>query len=321
LCEKIAASDSLRAKMDTVKCTLKTHDDAILTLRLEIVTQILDFDQMFYSLKNPKAQVRAFVEDSLRGRCAFLDVDEIFKAKQEIADHVRRNIQEDLQPYGILVVAVLTTDISVNSQLKVAMTAKEVAKRCLQIAIDEAETQKVKVVKEAEAHAEANHWAGIGTAKGRKNIIDGVRDSIQEFSDANPEISPQECYDTVLLLQYLQTLAGMNSEIDEHGNKKPAKEKAAKKGGEWEERFDTNTGKAYYWNHRTRVSQWARPQELDMGVNRKLQKKGNSMLHNEKLYLPIGGGSVEHLMADLKAQQQYAAIKMENNSNISVVQV
>ena len=41
---------------------------------------------------------------------------------------------------------------------------------------------KVKVVKEAEAHAEANHWAGIGTAKGRKNIIDGVRDSIQEFS-------------------------------------------------------------------------------------------------------------------------------------------
>ena len=113
----------------------------------------------------------------------------------------------------------------------------------------------------------------------------------------------------------------MNSEIDEHGNKKPAKEKAAKKGGEWEERFDTNTGKAYYWNHRTRASQWARPQELDMGVNRKLQKKGNSMLHNEKLYLPIGGGSVEHLMADLKAQQQYAAIKMENNSNISVVQV
>ena len=45
--------------------------------------------QMFYSLRNPKAQVRAFVEDSLRGRCAFLDVDEIFKAKQEIADHVR----------------------------------------------------------------------------------------------------------------------------------------------------------------------------------------------------------------------------------------
>ena len=32
--------------MDTVKCTLKTHDDAILTLRLEIVTQILDFDQV-----------------------------------------------------------------------------------------------------------------------------------------------------------------------------------------------------------------------------------------------------------------------------------
>lgn len=195
--------------MQTVKCSCKTSDDAIVTMKLEIATQILNFEQMYYSLSSPTAQIRAYVEDSLRARVAHLDVDEIFIAKQEVADLVRRNLQEDLQPYGIKVIAVLTTDIKLNKQVKAAMTRKEVAKREVAIALDEAEKDKVALVKKAEAQCEASEWNGIGTAKGRKNIIDGLRDSIAGFHDANPDISPQECYDTVLLLQYLQTLASM----------------------------------------------------------------------------------------------------------------
>lgn len=302
--------------MREYKCKLKTRDDALVTLKVQVVTKITDFDQMYYSLQDPVQQMQAFVEDSLRGRCATLDVDELFKAKQEIADYVRRNIQEDLQPYGIIVIDLLLTDIKLNRELRSAMTKKEVAKRFLSIAQDEAETSKLKVVKHSEADSEANHWQGIGTAKGRKNIIDGVRDSIREFSDANPEITPQECYDTVLLLQYLQTLGTMADGEDEKNDHESSKFRSINdtdSPDDWEKRFDTKTGRAYYWNHRTRKSQWERPISLKL-----LKKSANGMLHNEKMYLPMGGGSVEHLMADLMAQQQMAAMRMESNSNISV---
>lgn len=262
--------------MQTVKCTCKTSDDAIVTMKLEIATQILNFEQMYYSLASPIAQVRAYVEDSLRGRVAHLDVDELFKAKQEVADLVRRNLQEDLQPYGIKVIAVLTTDIKVNKQVKAAMTKKELAKREVDIALDEAERDKVALVKKAEAQCEANEWHGLGTAKARKNILDGVRESIQGFHDVNPDISQQECYDTVLLLQYLQTLANMRDSTAPPSRQKGNKKLAALQGP---------------------------------------PHPSNS----SSLVLPIGGGCVETLLADLMAQQSIAAKRYESSSEIAVV--
>lgn len=206
VCEKVVSKGELRDTKKQIRCEVRSLDDAIAYVTVELVTRILDYQEMYYTLQDPPAQMRAFVEDSLRSQCAAVSINAIFLDKQVIADEVRRDIQEDLQPYGIKVVALLLTQIDVSRELHKAMTKKEVAKRNVCAARDEAEAEKIRVVKNAEGQADAEALHGSGIARQRQELLDGVRLSINDFHRANPDVSPQECYDTVLLLQYLEAL-------------------------------------------------------------------------------------------------------------------
>lgn len=209
-CEKVVADCDLRAKLMKIVSEVKTKDDALVNITTHLVTRVVDFQTMFYTLKRPGKQKKAYVEDALRSKCATLTVDEIFLAKTEMADAMRRNLQEDLQPYGIKVVSLLLTDVVVSKKLHKAMAKKEVAKRDVFTTAMLADAKKIKIVKQAEAEADAEALAGSGTARERKALLDGVRGSIASFHMENPSVSPQECYDTVLLIQYLQALGKMN---------------------------------------------------------------------------------------------------------------
>eukprot|EP00656_Telonema_subtile_P004874 TRINITY_DN12224_c0_g1_i2.p1 TRINITY_DN12224_c0_g1~~TRINITY_DN12224_c0_g1_i2.p1 ORF type:complete len:369 (-),score=84.98 TRINITY_DN12224_c0_g1_i2:263-1369(-) len=206
ICEKVVASQTLKDTMMEIVAEVKTLDDAICDIAVELVSRVIDFQEMYYTLQSPSAQKRAYVEDSLRAKCAMLTIEQLFADKQAIAEHIRRDVQEDLQPYGIKVVGLLLTDVKVTRELKAAMTRKKVASCDLRTAMDVAEANKIGVVKQAEARADAEALAGSGTARERQAMLDGVRASIASFHHDNPDVSPQECYDTVLLLQYLQTL-------------------------------------------------------------------------------------------------------------------
>jgi hypothetical protein len=192
--------------MQALKFEVKSKDDALVKVKIQLISRVVDFQEMYYSLASPKAQKAAFIEDSLRAVGATMDIDQMFLDKQAIADRVRRDIQEDLQPYGIKVESLLLVDIKVSKELHKAMTKKEVARRNISTARDNAEAAKIRVVKAAEAQADAEALSGAGTAREREAMLDGMRSSIASFYEANPDIPPQECYDTVMLLQYLQTL-------------------------------------------------------------------------------------------------------------------
>eukprot|EP00658_Telonema_sp_P-2_P028551 TRINITY_DN2185_c0_g5_i3.p1 TRINITY_DN2185_c0_g5~~TRINITY_DN2185_c0_g5_i3.p1 ORF type:complete len:423 (+),score=130.70 TRINITY_DN2185_c0_g5_i3:127-1269(+) len=205
-CEKVAASASLKNTMMVIPVEVKTLDDALVTMEVKLISCVKDFQEMHYSLLNPKAQKKAYVMDALRSQCSKLPVDQLFLDKDQVAQVVRRNVQEDLQPYGIDVISLLLTDIVVSPLLRTAMTSKEVARREIAVATNQAEGQKVRVVKKAEGSSDAEALAGSGTARERQALLDGVRLSINDFHRENPDVSPAECYDTVLLLQYLQAL-------------------------------------------------------------------------------------------------------------------
>jgi len=198
-----------------IKTEVKTKDDALVHVTTQLSTRVVDFKTMFYSLRSPQKQKKAYVEDALRAKCATLTVDELFLAKNEMADGMRRSLQEDLQPYGIKVVSLLLTDIVTSKKLHKAMTRKELARRNKFTAENLAEAAKIRIVKKAEAEADAEALAGSGTARERKNLLDGVRSSIASFHSENPDVAPQECYDTVLLIQYLQTLTKLEGGLGE----------------------------------------------------------------------------------------------------------
>merc|ERR1712060_671967 len=67
-----------------------------------------------------------------------------------------------------------------------------------------AEAEKIKVVKAAEASADAAQLQGEGIARQRRAIIDGLRDSITHGTSEN--LSTEKISELILITQYFETL-------------------------------------------------------------------------------------------------------------------
>ena len=69
--------------------------------------------------------------------------------------------------------------------------------------MDRSEAEKIEVVKAAEADAESKYLAGVGVARQRKAIVDGMKESVSNFSDSVQGTTPKDVMDLVLVTQYV----------------------------------------------------------------------------------------------------------------------
>mmetsp|Transcript_14421 Transcript_14421/g.29132 ORF Transcript_14421/g.29132 Transcript_14421/m.29132 type:complete len:122 (-) Transcript_14421:452-817(-) len=84
-------------------------------------------------------------------------------------------------------------------------------KRLKYAVAERAEGDKILQVKSAEAEAEAKYLSGVGVAKQRKAIVDGLRSSIVDFSDHVQGSSTKEVMDLLLLTQYFDMIRDVGS--------------------------------------------------------------------------------------------------------------
>lgn len=73
------------------------------------------------------------------------------------------------------------------------------------------EAEKVLLVKKAEAEAEAKYLGGVGVARQRQAITDGLRENILEFSNRVEGTSAKEVMDLIMITQYFDTLKDLGS--------------------------------------------------------------------------------------------------------------
>ena len=77
----------------------------------------------------------------------------------------------------------------------------------LRVAANEkAEAEKILQIKRAEGDAESKYLAGLGIARQRQAIVDGLRDSVLAFSSNVPGTSSKDVMDMVLVTQYFDTM-------------------------------------------------------------------------------------------------------------------
>jgi hypothetical protein len=81
-------------------------------------------------------------------------------------------------------------EINANERLRVA-------------ANDIAEAKKILVVKDAEADAESKYLQGVGIARQRKAIVEGMRESVLHFSNSVDGAGAKTVMDLVLVTQYV----------------------------------------------------------------------------------------------------------------------
>ena len=85
------------------------------------------------------------------------------------------------------------------------------SKRLKYAVAERAEGDKILKVKAAEAEAEAKYLSGVGVAKQRRAIVDGLRNSVVDFSDTVEGSSTKEVMDLLLLTQYFDMIRDVGS--------------------------------------------------------------------------------------------------------------
>ncbi len=167
----------------------------------------------FYKLSDPIKQIESFVYNVILGHVPKMTLDETFDQQAQIAIDVKNSLDTSMQEFGYSIVKSLITDIVPDEKVKAAMNDINAAAREREATVSRAETEKLLLVKKAEADAESKRLQGEGIANQRKVIIEGLRDSVAKFSESVEGATPKDAMAMVLLTQYFDTLkevAGTN---------------------------------------------------------------------------------------------------------------
>ncbi|CAN4120048.1 unnamed protein product [Withania somnifera] len=85
------------------------------------------------------------------------------------------------------------------------------AQRMQLASVYKGEAEKILQVKKAEAEAEAKYLGGVGVARQRQAITDGLRENILNFSHKVEGTSAKEVMDLIMITQYFDTIKDLGN--------------------------------------------------------------------------------------------------------------
>lgn len=212
--EQLVGRVSFRVQQIDVRVETKTLDNVFLTAVVSVQYQVLreKVFEAFYSLTNPAQQITAHIYDVMRAQLPTLELDAVFEAKEDLALAVKNALSATMTTYGYQILQALITDLDPDQRVKNAMNEINSSKRLKFAVAERAEGDKILKVKSAEAEAEAKYLSGVGVAKQRKAIVDGLRTSIVDFSDGVKGTSSKDIMDLLLLTQYFDCIRDVGQE-------------------------------------------------------------------------------------------------------------
>ncbi|KAJ0959987.1 hypothetical protein J5N97_000243 [Dioscorea zingiberensis] len=194
---QVAGHLSLRLQQLDV-CETKTKDNVFVNVVASIQYRALanKASDAFYKLSNTRTQIQAYVFDVIRASVPKLLLDDAFEQKNEIAKAVEEELEKAMSAYGYEIVQTLIVDIEPDEHVKRAMNEINAAARLRVAANEKAEAEKILQIKRAEGEAESKYLSGLGIARQRQAIVDGLRD----------RTTAKDVMDMVLVTQYFDTM-------------------------------------------------------------------------------------------------------------------
>lgn len=228
--EKVAKVLSLGTRQFTHQFNTRIKNGTFVTLHFSFMIRVDDGSAKGKSNNGPPAQLRMNVNDDiayhatydlialpegiiareieshLLARCMEYELDDIFRARENITHALSEELNRKLNPHGYVILNFLVTDINPGAQLVSAMDNVQIAERNRVAAITNAEAQKTASILNAEAQAKVRELEGAGIAAQRRRIVEGLQESVQHFKEALPDTNAHELLTTVLMTQYLDVL-------------------------------------------------------------------------------------------------------------------
>ncbi|KAB1208170.1 Hypersensitive-induced response protein 4 [Morella rubra] len=211
--EWLAGLLSTRIRSLEVRIETKTKDNVFVQLLCSIQYRVIkeNADDAFYELQNPKEQIQAFVFDVVRALVPRMTLDELFEQKGEVAKAVSEELEKVMGAYGYSIEHILMVDIIPDASVRKAMNEINAAQRLQLANVYKGEAEKVLQIKKAEGDAEAKYLGGVGVARQRQAITDGLRENILNFSHTVEGASAKEVMDLIMITQYFDTIKDLGN--------------------------------------------------------------------------------------------------------------
>src|ERR1700740_1861053 len=209
---------SMKVQQFDVQVETKTQDNVFVQIPVSIQYKVIpdSVEAAFYKLSDPVKQIESMVYNVVLGHVPKMKLDDTFLNQADIASDLRDNLDASMKEYGYSIVKVLISDIVPDTKVKAAMNDINAAQREREATVSRAETNKMLLVKQAEAEAESKRLQGEGIANQRKAIITGLKDSVEDFAKTVPGSTPQDLMKLVLMTQYFDTLKDIAA--NDHSN-------------------------------------------------------------------------------------------------------
>ncbi|HKS66561.1 MAG TPA: SPFH domain-containing protein [Candidatus Acidoferrales bacterium] len=216
--ETVVQRMSMRVQQFNVQVETKTQDNVFVQIPVSIQYQVIPdgVENAYYKLSDPVKQIESMVYNVVLGHVPKMKLDDAFLNQADIAKDLRDNLDASMKEYGYAIVRVLISDIVPDPKVKAAMNDINAAQREREATVSRAETNKLLLVKQAEAEAESKRLQGEGIANQRKAIISGLKDSVEDFARTVPGSTPQDVMQLVLMTQYFDTLKDIAA--NDHSN-------------------------------------------------------------------------------------------------------
>lgn len=206
--DRVIGRLNLRVQQLDVRIETKTEDNVFVQMVVAVQYFVLPekvYDA-FYKLDDATRQITSFVFDVVRARVPKIKLDDVFEKKDEIADIVKSELAQVMDGFGYGILKALVTDIEPDPRVKESMNEINAAQRLRVAATEKGEADRILKVKAAEGEAQSKALQGRGIADQRKAIVEGLRDSVDEFRKSVPGTTAKDVMNLVLMTQYFDML-------------------------------------------------------------------------------------------------------------------
>lgn len=183
--DRIAAVQNLKILQLDVDVETKTKDNVFVNAKVSIQYQIIreKAADSYYMLEDPETQIESYVFDVVRSEIPKLILDDVFSNKDAVAGSIKHSLTDSMEGFGYTIKNSLITDLQPEISVKNAMNRINATEREKAAAENEAEAQKIRLVRIAEAEAESKRLQGEGLANQRKEIAKGIKESIETIKE------------------------------------------------------------------------------------------------------------------------------------------
>ncbi len=212
--DSIVAERSLRIDQLDVEVETKTKDNVFVKTKVSVQYQVMKdkVAESYYKLTDPESQIESYVFDVVRSEIPKLTLDEVFIEKDKVANAVKQELADAMDDYGFSIVKSLITDIDPDEKVKASMNEINAAERQRDAAMATAEAKKIATIKEAEAEAESKRLQGKGLADQRKEIANGLKESIESLK--NTGIDNDEIMTLLLVTQHYDAVEAVSKNAE-----------------------------------------------------------------------------------------------------------